>query len=118
MAYQGRVKSAGDSGKCPILLPPVTEGLVREGSEMHVDSGKLSLLPIHALSGCLFSLSNYPGDVQEILHVFLQELDDLRKNKSLTCFRNIEVDESNILAWKGLIVPVSETDSITIDDVV
>ena len=37
---------------------------------------------------------------------FVQELEDLRKSKT-TVFQNIEVDESNILAWKGLIVPVS-----------
>lgn len=36
----------------------------------------------------------------------LQELDDLRKS-NLKIFRNIRVDESNILTWQGLIVPVS-----------
>ena len=36
----------------------------------------------------------------------LQELDDLRKSK-LKIFRNIRVDEANILTWQGLIVPVS-----------
>ena len=35
----------------------------------------------------------------------LQELDDIRKS-GIKVFKNIEVDESNILVWKGLIVPV------------
>ena len=39
-------------------------------------------------------------------HLSLQELDDLRKSK-LKIFRDIRVDEANILTWQGLIVPVS-----------
>lgn len=35
-----------------------------------------------------------------------QELDDIRKS-GMKHFRNIQVDESNILTWQGLIVPVS-----------
>ena len=35
-----------------------------------------------------------------------QELDDLRKS-NLHYFRDIRVDESNILQWHGLVVPVS-----------
>jgi len=35
-----------------------------------------------------------------------QELDGIKKNK-LECFKNVEVDETNVLEWKGLIVPVS-----------
>ena len=38
----------------------------------------------------------------------LQELDDIRKSGQKV-FRNIAVDESNILKWQGLIVPVSRT---------
>lgn len=36
----------------------------------------------------------------------LQELDEIRKS-GMKNFRNIQVDESNILTWQGLIVPVS-----------
>lgn len=35
-----------------------------------------------------------------------QELVDIRQNGSRT-FRDIQVDETNILTWQGLIVPVS-----------
>ena len=35
-----------------------------------------------------------------------QELDDIRKS-GIKVFKNVEVDESNILSWRGLIVPVS-----------
>lgn len=35
-----------------------------------------------------------------------QELDEIRKS-GMKNFRNIQVDESNILTWQGLIVPVS-----------
>lgn len=38
--------------------------------------------------------------------VFSQELCDLRAS-SLKNFTNIQVDESNILTWQGLILPVS-----------
>lgn len=38
--------------------------------------------------------------------LFEQELGDLRKS-DVKYFRNIQVDESNILLWQGLIVPVS-----------
>lgn len=39
-------------------------------------------------------------------YVFFQELADIRKY-GVKNFRNIQVDESNILNWQGLIVPVS-----------
>lgn len=35
-----------------------------------------------------------------------QELEEIRKS-GMKNFRNIQVDESNILTWQGLIVPVS-----------
>jgi len=35
----------------------------------------------------------------------MQELEDIRKS-GLKVFKDILVDESNILVWKGLIVPV------------
>ena len=35
-----------------------------------------------------------------------QELDEIRKS-GIKVFREIAVDESNILSWQGLIVPVS-----------
>lgn len=35
-----------------------------------------------------------------------KELQDLRK-ANLRCFRDIRVDESNLLSWQGLIVPDS-----------
>ena len=35
-----------------------------------------------------------------------QELEDLKKSQ-LRTFRNIEVEESNILNWTGVLVPVS-----------
>ena len=38
--------------------------------------------------------------------IYFQELADLRK-ADMRSFRNISVDESNILMWQGLIVPVS-----------
>lgn len=37
---------------------------------------------------------------------FFQELDEIRKS-GMKNFRNIQVEESNLLAWQGLIVPVS-----------
>ena len=37
---------------------------------------------------------------------FTQELEDMRKS-GLKSFRDIQVDEQNILTWHGLIVPVS-----------
>lgn len=36
---------------------------------------------------------------------FLQELGDLRAS-AMKNFTNIQVDESNILTWQGLILPV------------
>lgn len=36
-----------------------------------------------------------------------QELGDL-KSSNLKSFRDIQVDESNILSWTGLIIPVSD----------
>lgn len=39
-------------------------------------------------------------------YLLLQELGDIR-NSGLKSFRDIQVDESNILTWQGLIVPVS-----------
>lgn len=36
----------------------------------------------------------------------LQELEEIRKS-GMKNFRNIQVEESNLLAWQGLIVPVS-----------
>lgn len=39
-------------------------------------------------------------------YVLFQELADIRKY-GVKNFRNILVDESNILNWQGLIVPVS-----------
>ena len=41
----------------------------------------------------------------------LQELADLKKS-DMKSFRNIIVDERNILVWQGLIVPVSYVLSI------
>lgn len=41
-----------------------------------------------------------------ILQTFFQELNDIRQS-GLKSFRDIQVDESNILTWQGLIVPVS-----------
>lgn len=41
-----------------------------------------------------------------IIFYVLQELDEIRKS-GMKNFRNIQVDESNILTWQGLIVPVS-----------
>lgn len=38
----------------------------------------------------------------------LQELDEIRKS-GMKNFRNIQVEESNLLSWQGLIVPVSVT---------
>ncbi|CDQ83755.1 unnamed protein product [Oncorhynchus mykiss] len=35
-----------------------------------------------------------------------KELEEIRKS-GMKNFRNIQVDESNILTWQGLIVPVS-----------
>lgn len=37
---------------------------------------------------------------------FLQELEDI-KMSGLKSFRDIQIDEANILIWTGLIVPVS-----------
>lgn len=39
-------------------------------------------------------------------HFILQELADIRTS-GMKSFRDIQVDESNILTWQGLIVPVS-----------
>ena len=44
-----------------------------------------------------FSFSNF-------VYLF-QELDEIKKS-GMKVFRDIYVDESNILSWKGLIVPV------------
>lgn len=54
---------------------------------------------------CLFSSSSLPYTCTT-----LQELEDIRKSK-LKVFKSVEVDESNILQWKGLIVPVSQDDT-------
>lgn len=40
------------------------------------------------------------------LSLLFQELEEIRKS-GMKNFRNIQVDESNILTWQGLIVPVS-----------
>ena len=45
----------------------------------------------------------YVGD---LIFPFFQELNDIRSS-GIKIFRNIEVDEQNILNWQGLIVPVS-----------
>lgn len=42
----------------------------------------------------------------ELLVGHFQELGDIRTS-GLKAFRDIQVDESNILTWQGLIVPVS-----------
>lgn len=43
----------------------------------------------------------------KLFHYFPpQELEEIRKS-GMKNFRNIQVDESNILTWQGLIVPVS-----------
>ncbi|XP_030292260.1 ubiquitin-conjugating enzyme E2 L3a [Sparus aurata] len=34
----------------------------------------------------------------------LKELEDMRQN-GMRCFKNIQVDESNCMAWQGIIVP-------------
>ncbi len=57
------------------------------------------------------ALSNNIEDIQlnkiNVQMLFLwQELTDLRKAK-MKCFQEVKVDESNILVWEGLIVPVS-----------
>lgn len=39
------------------------------------------------------------------MYCIFQELGDM-KNSGLKSFRDIQVDESNILTWQGLIVPV------------
>lgn len=39
-----------------------------------------------------------------LLVLFFQELDEIRKN-GLKCFRNIQVDESDMKHWQGLILP-------------
>ena len=44
--------------------------------------------------------------------IYFQELADLRK-ADMRSFRNISVDESNILMWQGLIVPVSIAVSVS-----
>lgn len=36
----------------------------------------------------------------------MQELQDIKKS-GVRSFRDIQVDEQNMLAWQGLIVPVS-----------
>ena len=41
------------------------------------------------------------------LLLLFQELEEIRKS-GIRVFRDINVDESNILSWTGLIVPVSE----------
>lgn len=38
--------------------------------------------------------------------MWLKELEDIKKS-GLKSFRDIQVDEQNILTWHGLIVPVS-----------
>lgn len=43
----------------------------------------------------------------KMLFLYLQELADLRSS-DLKSFKDIQVDESNLLVWNGLIVPVSE----------
>lgn len=43
-----------------------------------------------------------------------QELNDIRQS-GLKSFRDIQVDESNILTWQGLIVPVSISNMIIAD---
>lgn len=45
--------------------------------------------------------------ISDALFLFLQELEDIRKS-GIKHFRNLQVDESNVLSWQGLIVPVSE----------
>lgn len=45
--------------------------------------------------------------------IFFKELADIR-DSGLKSFRDIQVDETNILAWQGLILPVSKTVSLKI----
>lgn len=45
-------------------------------------------------------------NLKQSLYSFWQELEEIRKS-GMKNFRNIQVDESNILTWQGLIVPVS-----------
>ena len=54
------------------------------------------------------NISHYTHDSNLTLPIFLlfQELEEIRKSPQKV-FRNILVDESNILVWQGLIVPVS-----------
>ena len=46
-----------------------------------------------------------PTISSELCFIF-QELNDIRKS-GIKVFRDIRVDEANILQWQGLIVPVS-----------
>lgn len=45
--------------------------------------------------------------------LFIKELQELRSS-GLRCFRDIQVDEHNILSWIGLIVPVSLSTNATV----
>ena len=60
-------------------------------------------LQYNHFSSC-YSLDDNQHDVS-----CLQELNDMRVN-GMKCFRDIQVDESNILSWTGLIVPVRVID--------
>jgi ubiquitin-conjugating enzyme E2 L3 len=52
------------------------------------------------------------NEINLITHlVVLQELEDIRKS-GMRNFRDIQVDDANILSWQGLIVPVSHNNII------
>lgn len=57
--------------------------------------------------------SNYI--LQLLISICIQELEDI-KMSGLKSFRDIQIDEANILIWSGLIVPVSSTFSRTSND--
>lgn len=54
---------------------------------------------------CRIFGANYLRKKKKKFH-FLQELADLRSS-DLKSFKDIQVDEANLLVWNGLIVPVS-----------
>ena len=64
------------------------------------------LMCLSRVSSLVLSLSRNP-----LPFGLPQELDEIRKS-GIKVFREIAVDESNILSWQGLIVPVSLCDVV------
>lgn len=62
---------------------------------------------------CFYSILRIVVLTVCVVFHFYQELEEIRRS-GMKNFRNIQVEESNLLSWQGLIVPVSNISFFTL----